>query len=251
MCFQFSSLTQYLLECLLRFLGWLKGFIHDRNHSTENLVRGYARVTVIRRAPISTTAAVLQRYHSSSLSLPKGSFLRPPEERLERRSRSGRHEVQVRLSRRNHKHVSSIQHDEGRLWNLLRSEFRAQYATAIAMKFTKSTGVKCDGFPVTKGEWFGFDPHDNSPTRVVRVTEVFACMFDTRLSMYHCFVYMEVFLGAVSCNFTDYVVDVASTVTRPTVCIPLKSICSAFWLVPHWDTNVYPPKSCLLLVKHL
>ena len=218
---------------------------------TENLVRGYGRVTVIRRAPTNTTAAVLQRYHSNNLCLPKGSFLRPPEERLERRSRSGRHEVLVRLSRRNHKRVNSIQRDEGRLWSLLKSEFRDQYTTATALKFTTSTGVKCDGFPVTKGGWFGFDPHDNSRTKVGRVTDVFACMFDTRHSMYQCFVYMEVFNGVVPCNFTDYVIDLAGNTARPTVCIPLKSICSAFWLVPHWDVNVYPPKSCLLLVKHL
>jgi hypothetical protein len=234
---------------IFRFLGWLKGFIHDRNHSTENLVRGYGRVTVIRRAPSRIRTAIVQRYASNQLVLPKSSFLALPDNRMQRRSRAGRHEVQVRLSRRNHKVMVSIHQEEPRLEKLLKAEFGDLHTTARAIRFTTSAGVKCDGFPVAKGVWFGFDPHDSSRTKVGRVVDVFACTFDTNFTEYQCFLKIEVFKDASLYNFTDYTVNLA----RPgsVMYIPLKTICSTFWIVPHWDVNVFPPLSCLLLIKHL
>ena len=164
---------------IFRFLGWLKGFIHDRNHSTENLVRGYGRVTVIRREPSRIRTAIVQRYASNQLVLPKSSFLALPDNRMQRRSRAGRHEVQVRLSRRNHKIMVSIRQEEPRLERLLKTEFGDLHTTARTIRFTTSTGVKCDGFPVTKGVWFGFDPHSMTTARlglVVLLRCLLACL---------------------------------------------------------------------------
>ena len=204
---------------------------------------------MIRRAPSHTRAAIVRRYASNQLSLPKSSFLPRPADRLQRRSRAGRHEVQVRLSRRNHKIVDSIRRQEPRLEKVLKDEFGDQHTTARVIRFTTSTGVKCDGFPVAKGIWFGFDPHDGSRTKVGRVADVFACTFGRNSTDYQCFLNIEVFPRATPCNFTDYTVNLADA--RSMMCIPLKTICSTFWIVPHWDVDVYPPQSCLLLIKNL
>lgn len=135
--------------CLRRFLGWLKGFIHDRNHSTENLVRGYGRVTVLRRAPTESRTLTRLRYKTKEFSHAASSFLVPVEDRLDRRTRSGQHEQNVRLSRRNHRRVISIKEDEKPLWKVLREEFGyrgVDYSAATAVKFTGATGVKLDGY---------------------------------------------------------------------------------------------------------
>ena len=104
-------------------------------------------------------------YASNQLVLPKSSFLALPDNRMQRRSRAGRHEVQVRLSRRNHKIMVSIRQEEPRLERLLKTEFGDLHTTARTIRFTTSTGVKCDGFPDTKGVWFGFDPHMTAAQR--------------------------------------------------------------------------------------
>jgi hypothetical protein len=102
---------------------------------------------------------------------------------------------------------------------------------------------------VSKDQWFGFDPFDNSDrTTIGRVSDVLAVKFGG-YGDYQCFVYIDVFAKTVGYNYTDYTVDFASRCTK--VCIPLKCICSAFWLVSHWDPTNYPPTSCLLFIKHL
>ena len=145
----------------------------------------------------------------------------------------------------------SIRQEEPRLERLLKTEFGDLHTTATArtIRFTTSTGVKCDGFPVTKGVWFGFDPHDSSTTKVGRVVDVFAYTFDANFTEYQCFLKIEVFKAASLYNFTDYTVNLA----RPgsMMYIPLKTICSTVWIVPHWVVDVYPPQSCLLLIKNL
>jgi hypothetical protein len=102
---------------------------------------------------------------------------------------------------------------------------------------------------VSKDQWFGFDPlYDSDSTAIGCVSDVLAVQFGD-YGDYQCFVYIDVFVKTVLYNYTDYTVDFASRCT--TRCIPLKCICSAFWLVSHWDPATYPPKSCLLLIKHL
>lgn len=107
---------------------------------------------------------------------------------------------------------------------------------------------------MSKGQWFGFDPHDSRPSALAksvgRVAAVFAVTLGGRRQDdgHQCFVYIDVF-GATVHNYTDRVVDLGSITQQK--CIPLKSLCSAFWLVSHWDPATYPPKSILLLIKHL
>ena len=232
-----------------RFLGWLKGFVHDRAHSTENIVRCYGRVTVIRRAPTDTREALLQRYETSGLSFPATSFLMSVGDRMDKRgSRAGKHEVSVTLSRRNHKRVPTPETKEPLLWRLLRQEFPNKFRSVRIIHFRSTTGLSVNGFPVSKGQWFGFD-YDAAPEcKVGRVKDAFACTFGSN-THYQCFVYMDTWQGTQKCNLTDFTINFQTRCT--TQAIPLKCLSSALWVVSHWNPEEYPPKSCLLFVKHL
>ena len=75
-------LPRYYLEIIQtftsqidRFLGWLKGYIHDRAHSSRNLVNGYARATLSRRMPRLVRDRLLSRLARTHTRLPLTSFL--------------------------------------------------------------------------------------------------------------------------------------------------------------------------------
>ena len=83
----------------VRFIGWLKNFISDRNHATENLVDRYIAVTFTRRAPSDLRACLLARWDESGLKTPARSFLFSTAAILARsRGMSGQRIVTVKLT---------------------------------------------------------------------------------------------------------------------------------------------------------
>ena len=125
--------------------------MHDRNHSTENLIRCYGRVTVIRRAPQDTREALLQRYAASGVSFPTSSFLRPVEERTESRGgRAGTHHIVVRFSRRNHKTILNPEIEAPMLWKLVKQEFPNSFQTAKISSFKTTTGLSLNGYVIKR-----------------------------------------------------------------------------------------------------
>ena len=73
-----------------RMLGWLKGFVHDRYHASENLVNSYSRITFIRRADSETRARLADLYAGTGMVLPSRSFVATPNSRLSAKSASTR-----------------------------------------------------------------------------------------------------------------------------------------------------------------
>ena len=73
-----------------RMLGWLKGFVHDRHHATENLVNSYSRITFIRRASSAQRARVRDMYAASGMVLPSRSFVATADTRLQAKQASTR-----------------------------------------------------------------------------------------------------------------------------------------------------------------
>lgn len=107
----------------IRFVGWLKTFIHNRSLATENLVRGYNTSSIIRHMPDEITNALQERLAKGAGWMEKASneLLRmklvPPP--AQRRGYGG---VVLLKSRRNTK--KKVTNREVTLYNHLLSRIR-------------------------------------------------------------------------------------------------------------------------------
>ena len=102
---------------LCRFIGWLKNFISDRNHATENMIGSYMAATLVRRAPSDVKAALLSRWTRAGIvSKANKTFLQSAQQILGRsRKRAGMHEVHIVLAHYNSKPHTAPNHGL-RLW---------------------------------------------------------------------------------------------------------------------------------------
>jgi hypothetical protein len=234
-------------------LGWLKGYCHDRNHSSENIVSGYGKVTLVRRVSTDVRKRLLSTYARFDLDLPSTSFLRTSRKNVGA-SRAGAHEVTVVLSRRNHRVVRNPAESERRLWTLLKKVHgneRLVAPTTNILDFPNS-GVELNAFSVRPETWYMYDNVHSS--FVGKVTRVFACEIPTRHGpLYECFVYIERCAEEVrSIDDTDFIVDITARVVVEA--IPVKTLTAAMFAVPHWDesNDEYTPNHVrVLFVKYL
>jgi hypothetical protein len=223
-----------------RFLGWLKGYIHDRNNSSANLVNGYARATLTRRAPDSIRRALVARYAFNDLSLAPSSFLHDAGDRLARRHRPGQHYVDFKLSRRNNKKVSNPEQAERKLWQFLKTyvvdERRApllrQPASdvhTIEILSKGRTAVVVNGQPVRVGAWFQYE---SVQKYVGKLERIFAVTFGNTAAC-EVIAYIRRFAVTAARDDTDFDVDTDSYSSLDVV--PLKSLSMLLWEVPRWD----------------
>ena len=241
-----------------RFLGWLKGYIHDRNNSSANLVNGYARATMTRRAPDSIRRLLLARYALNDLCLAPSSFLHDASDRLARRYRPGQHYVEVKLSRRNNKKVINPKQAEPKLWQFLKrnvvDERRAPLLRppasdvhTIEISSKGRAAIVVNGRPVRVGAWFQYDNGENGC--VGKLERIFAVTFGNipSATAREVIVYIRRFAGTVARDYTDFDVDTESYSSLDAV--PLKSLSMFLWGVPH--SSNHAKKLRLLLVNEL
>ena len=133
----------------------------------------------------------------------------------------------------------------------------------VTYQFTKpdGPGVSLNGYSIRIGQWFLYDEdtHHSKPT-FGKILAVFACTFDAGPARpappnaLQCFVEMQTY-NPNTCTklneFKDYTLDETKRRDWKVKVIPLKCLRSVFWKVPHWDPKIYPPRSCLLLIKNL
>ena len=84
-----------------RFVGWVKNFIHSRKHPAVNMMKGYGRVTLVRRAH-STNDRVERRFAQEGTKLSDTSFLRSASTRLLNKQRigvAGANVLQIKISK--------------------------------------------------------------------------------------------------------------------------------------------------------
>lgn len=218
----------------------MKGYIHDRNNSSANLVNGYARATLTRRAPDSVRRSLLARYALNNLLLAPSSFLHDASDRLARRHRPGQHYVEVKLTRRNNKKVINPQQAESKLWKFLRTyvldELRAPLLRppasdvhTIEITSKGRAAIVVNGQPVRVGEWFLYD---SNREYVGKLERIFAVTFGNipSAAAREVIVYIRRFAGTVSRDYTDFDVDTESYSSLDAV--PLKSLSMFLWEVP-------------------
>jgi hypothetical protein len=197
-----------------RFLGWLKGYIHNRNHSSANLVNGYARATLSRRAPEKLRRGLLARCASNNVCLPPSSFLHNASDRLASRRRPGGHYVEVKLSRRNNKVVHSPRTTEVKLWKFLKKyvvharrkqllEPPANDVHIIEVISKGKASVVMNAQPVRVNSWFQYNALRES---VGKVERIFVVNFgsSTARAGREVIVYMRRFHSIVSRDDTDF-----------------------------------------------
>ena len=250
-----------LLPHFRRFLGWLKGYIHDRNHSSANCVRGYARATLARRAPAHVRSALLARYARNNVQLPPSSFLHNAGDRLATRRRPGGHHVELKLTRRNQKVVQAG--SEPRLWRFLkkyvvddrRKPLLAPPANNVHIIEILSKGkaaIVMNGQSVCVGSWFEYDTEFET-VRVGKLERIFVVTFGARSSPAgrEMVVFMRRFSTTNKRDDTDYDVDTGSNTALDVV--PLKGLFNYMWDVERDDDQARgnPRYRRLLLVKDL
>jgi len=241
----------------------LKGYIHDRNKSSANCVRGYARATLARRAPAYVRTGLLARYAGSDVQLPPSSFLPTASDRLASRRRAGEHYVELKLTRRNNRVLPREGRDELPVWIFLkkiildarRKQFLAPPATNVYITEVLDKGraaVLMNGQSVRAGSWFKYD-HAQERERVGKLERIFVVNFGARSSPRgrEFVVYMRRFLDVTSRDETDYDVDTGSNTSLDVV--TLKSLVNYLWDVERDDAMVRnnPRYLRLLLVKDL
>jgi hypothetical protein len=149
-----------------------------------------------------------------------------------------------------------------RLHLLLANLDAVDLARCVTYQFTKpdGSGVSLNGYSIRIDQWFRYDEdtHHAQPT-FGKILAVFACTCDAGPARpappdaLQCFVEMQTYNPKLTRlnEYKDYNLDE----TKPRHCkvkvIPLKSLHSVFLKVPHWDPKIYPPRSCLLLIKNL
>ena len=100
MCSNSTETAKQSTLCVyIRFIGWLKNFITDRNNATDNLIDSYLAVTFTRQAPNDLRSCLLARWDAAGRASPVRSFLLGVSAVL-RRSRgiSGLSEVVVKMT---------------------------------------------------------------------------------------------------------------------------------------------------------
>ena len=212
---------------------------------------------------MDTRESLLRRYNEFGIKFPSTSFLLTSEQRLEVHSAGGRHLVKVQISRRNHKVVQpmELKNQLPRLRLLLTN---LGVNDCVTYQFTKpdGPGVSLNGYSIRIGQWFLYDDEDtfHSKPTFGKILAVFACTFGAGPARpappnaLQCFVEMQTY-NPTTCTklneFKDYTLDETKTRECKVKVIPLKCLHSVFWKVPHWDPTIYPPRSCLLLIKNL
>jgi hypothetical protein len=97
-----------ILETVLytvRFIGWLKNFITDRNNATQNLIDSYVAATFIRRVPQRIRTTIMDRYGVNG-NAPAKTFIMTIAKILRRSDdRAGLHTVHIALKPHNCKRV--------------------------------------------------------------------------------------------------------------------------------------------------
>jgi hypothetical protein len=89
------------------FVGWIKNFIHNRSKPTENMMRGYSRVTISRGAPTDLRTRLHQRYEDMKRELPSGSYLSHASKKYKRRGLgAGTRTLEVQYTRRLSKNLT-------------------------------------------------------------------------------------------------------------------------------------------------
>ena len=104
------------ITCLLRYIGWLKNFISDRNAATENLVTSYSATTLVRGAPTDVRTSLLSRWVDMKRKSTTKSFLPNAEDILGRETgRAGLHQISFTIANHNTRRLYEL-NDDLRMW---------------------------------------------------------------------------------------------------------------------------------------
>ena len=128
------------------YIGWLKNFITDRNHATQNLIDSYVAATLVRRAPPAIKTSLLARWTQVEIASANRTFLQSADQILGRsRGRAGMHEV----------HMPTLARHNARLVEQPSSAVRQWFATVergLEIRVFNSRGcIRKNGHRVVPG----------------------------------------------------------------------------------------------------
>lgn len=72
------------MHILCRYVGWLKGFVHNRKEPHVNMINGYSRVTLMRGMPSKLREDVREWWKANDIDLPGSVYFTPLDEILDK-----------------------------------------------------------------------------------------------------------------------------------------------------------------------
>ena len=227
-----------------RFVGWVKNFIHSRKHPAVNMMKGYGRVTLVRRAH-STNDRVERRFAQEGTKLSDTSFLRSASTRLLNKQRigvAGANVLQIKISKYTGKACTVV---PDRLIAFVDGSQHGLPGVDVWNVYRMKSGIHFNGFKFTRGNLIEFqDLTDLTVSQNVgHVKEMFVIDFPNNPS--DPLVIFKVEKYVLVQSYKSILVFLVHG-AREDVFVSLDDVLFLLHRVPHWDSVHL---ECLLRVK--